>query len=116
MTDEKLLDEIIDALYIVQADRCVTKEEEDEIEEVVNCVRERLKENYPWIEITDDKNYPEHLNLVIAALYDAKKNSFCYYIGFYNKDTKQWYLNDYGYTESVTHWMPIPKIKSIEIK
>lgn len=58
---------------------------------------------------------PTHLQVVNAALYNAKTNSFSYYIGWYNKEQEQWYLNDYGYTESVTHWMPIPEIKPIGI-
>lgn len=114
MSDEKLLNEIIDALYIVQADRCTSKEEENEIEEIVNCVKERFKENYPWFEITDDKSYPDPSVLVLAALHDAKRNSFSYYVGKYNDDTKEWFLCDYGYTQSVSHWMPIPEIKPLD--
>lgn len=116
MTDEEALDEVISALYCVQAERCVTEKEVNHINEVVDYVTKRFEANYPWVEITDDKSYPEEFNLVYVAIYDSKKNCFMFYTGWYNKSEKQWFLNDYGYTESVTHWMPIPEIKHIEIK
>lgn len=63
----------------------------------------------PWIK--PGERMPEPFKLVFVATFDAKHEEFQYFVGWFNENTKEWYLADNGYTEDVAFWMPIPEIK-----
>ena len=65
--------------------------------------------NKPWIK-TKEK-LPKHCNLVFVATFDVKNEEFLYYVGWYDENRKEWYLDDNGYTEDVAFWMPIPELQ-----
>ena len=64
---------------------------------------------HQWISVGD--KLPETSDLVFIALFDINTESYQYYVGYYLKDNKKWFLADYGYVDTISYWMPIPKIK-----
>ena len=89
-----------------------------EMEERIKLIEEKIEQNSKkkmafvrlgrWVPV--DEFFPKSFDLVLAALFDVQSESHQYYVGWYNEEKKDWYLNDYGYTFSVTHWMPIPEL------
>lgn len=63
----------------------------------------------PWIK--PKERMPENCELVFIALFDVRMKSFQYYVGYYHRDMKEWFLTDYGYTSDVAFWMPIPELE-----
>ena len=62
----------------------------------------------PWIKASD--RLPDHCKLVFVATFDVKNEEFQYYVGWYDENRREWYLDDNGYTEDVSFWMPIPEL------
>jgi len=70
--------------------------------------KEDRRMNKSWIK--SKKKLPKHCELVFCAWLDVQRESFQYYVGWYNVDEKEWFLTDFGYTSDVAFWMPIPKL------
>ena len=63
----------------------------------------------PWIKPTD--RMPEHCQTVFIAMLDVQFENFCYYVGWYDDNRKEWFLTDFGYVVCVSFWMPIPELE-----
>lgn len=66
-----------------------------------------------WIK--SKEKLPKHCELVFCARLDIRCESFQYYVGWYNADEKTWFLADFGYTNDVAFWMPIPKLEMSDL-
>lgn len=63
--------------------------------------------NNLWINAND--SLPETSELVLVAQFDVQRNGYQYYVGWYRRETHDWFLTDYGVTSDVSYWMPLLK-------